>query len=233
MASSKRADAARAELGLGVAAQTRELVLVAAGAAHLLNNVTLTVASQLLLAEGALGTDAGGVEELETARRALELNTLLARRLSALAQAHGVHARVERDVAHEVADGIAKARHRVGASEVPIEAHVVTRLARVAPPALSMVTEELVANALEAGARGVRVRASARADHLVLRVEDDGAGMTKELARRAADPFVTTRPRAQHCGIGLTLVRAWTRGRYRIAPRANGGTTVSASLRAR
>ncbi|MCC6673061.1 MAG: HAMP domain-containing histidine kinase [Planctomycetes bacterium] len=81
--------------------------------------------------------------------------------------------------------------------------------------------DNLVENALAAGAREVRVSVTARADATLLEVEDDGPGVPHEVRARLFEPFVSGRGSS---GLGLALVRA--------AVEAHGGSvTLQPSLR--
>ncbi|MED5374113.1 MAG: ATP-binding protein [Myxococcota bacterium] len=63
----------------------------------------------------------------------------------------------------------------------------------------------VVKNALEAGARHVRVCLADTQEFLELRVEDDGPGLSPEAAERAFDPFYSTK--AKGSGLGLAITR--------------------------
>ncbi len=67
----------------------------------------------------------------------------------------------------------------------------------------------LVDNAVEASPAGKAVRLSIhqRDGRIVLEVKDEGVGMTPEVARRAGEPFFTTKPPGKGMGLGLFLVR--------------------------
>jgi len=77
---------------------------------------------------------------------------------------------------------------------------------------LSLHILDLVENAAAAGARHLHISVveDARADRLAITVEDDGAGMSRELAARACDPFTTTRA-TREVGLGLSLLAAAAR----------------------
>lgn len=88
---------------------------------------------------------------------------------------------------------------------------------------LSLHLLDLVENAVAAGATQVQVRIEEdpEADLLRLEVRDNGAGMAPELARRAADPFVTTRE-TRPVGMGLALLAG-------AAEQAGGGLEVESA----
>jgi two-component system sensor histidine kinase RegB len=67
----------------------------------------------------------------------------------------------------------------------------------------------LVDNAVEASGRGKMVRLSIhqRDGRIIFEVKDEGMGMTPEVARRAGEPFFTTKPPGKGMGLGLFLVR--------------------------
>jgi two-component system NtrC family sensor kinase len=69
----------------------------------------------------------------------------------------------------------------------------------------------LIANAEQAlaGVRGgaIRVEMADEDRQILIRVADNGPGVPEELRERIFEPFVTTRPRLEHSGIGLTASR--------------------------
>jgi signal transduction histidine kinase len=82
---------------------------------------------------------------------------------------------------------------------------------------LEIVLHNLVANAIDAirhaevGSRRVALRAAARADTLILRVEDSGPGIAPEASASLFEPFVTSKPDGM--GLGLALSRSLIRAR--------------------
>jgi len=71
--------------------------------------------------------------------------------------------------------------------------------------AVRRAVRNLLRNAAEAGAKTVDIRFETLADHLVIRLSDDGPGMDAEQLRRAFDPFFTTK--ASGTGLGLAISR--------------------------
>ena len=97
---------------------------------------------------------------------------------------------------------------------------------------LRQALRNLVANAIQAQPDGGWVRVDCRAEggELALRVQDGGPGIPRELARRVAEPFFTTR--AEGTGLGLALVHTIADlhgGRFEVSPTKApaGGAEVS------
>ena len=118
---------------------------------------------------------------------------------------------------------------------------------RTDPDQLEVALANLVANAREASPLGaaVVVRAEratvadgevpglAAGEYGVVRVIDTGAGMNAETAARAPEVFFTTKPAAQHPGLGLAQVFGFARhagGAAAIDTGPGRGTTVSLYL---
>ncbi len=69
--------------------------------------------------------------------------------------------------------------------------------------------------------------------YLLVRVKDRGMGMSACTARRAVEPFFTTKPMGQGSGLGLSMVYGFvkqSRGMLRIDTTKGQGTTVSMYL---
>ncbi len=70
------------------------------------------------------------------------------------------------------------------------------------------VLVNLFTNAAQAGARTVRVAASAGEDAVLLGIADDGRGIAPEILPRLFEPFVTTASPGEGTGLGLALSHA-------------------------
>jgi len=72
---------------------------------------------------------------------------------------------------------------------------------------LSLHVLDVVENSIKAGAArvSIEIREDTRANRLEIVIEDDGAGMTEEMARKVRDPFVTTRTE-RRVGLGIPLL---------------------------
>ncbi|HEY6463118.1 MAG TPA: HAMP domain-containing sensor histidine kinase, partial [Polyangiaceae bacterium] len=94
---------------------------------------------------------------------------------------------------------------------------------------LEQAIVNLLLNACEACTAGGRVELSARSDaeQVAFVVTDDGAGIRAEDARRATEPFFTTKAEGAGTGLGLAIATEIVkshRGHLSIAPNAGPGT---------
>jgi signal transduction histidine kinase len=94
---------------------------------------------------------------------------------------------------------------------------------------LEQAIVNLLLNACEACSGGGHVKLSARADaeQVGFVVTDDGAGISEEDARRASEPFFTTKPPGSGTGLGLAIATEIVkshRGRLTLVPNAAKGT---------
>jgi signal transduction histidine kinase len=87
---------------------------------------------------------------------------------------------------------------------------------------LNQVWANLMDNALDAVGEGGRVEVTAtrEANDVVVRVEDNGAGIPDAVRNRIFDPFFTTKPVGSGTGLGLDIVR-------RLIQRHNGQIDVT------
>ena len=74
---------------------------------------------------------------------------------------------------------------------------------------LNQVWFNLIDNALDAlsGSGHIKISACSEFDRIVVRVADDGPGISRDVAPRIFDPFFTTKPPGQGTGLGLDI--AW------------------------
>ncbi|MSP60914.1 MAG: response regulator [Myxococcales bacterium] len=80
---------------------------------------------------------------------------------------------------------------------------------RVLAPAgeLNQVFLNLLDNALRAAAKRIEIRVTEAEGKVVVRIADDGSGVSPEVAPRIFDPFFTTRQPGEGTGLGLYLSR--------------------------
>ncbi len=79
----------------------------------------------------------------------------------------------------------------------------------------------------------IRVETHQEGEFFVIKVNDNGCGMTAEVASRAVEPFYTTKPIGQGTGLGLAMCKALVeqhKGQLKIESKLGGGTRVDVVL---
>ncbi|TXG80769.1 MAG: HAMP domain-containing histidine kinase [Rhodocyclaceae bacterium] len=103
---------------------------------------------------------------------------------------------------------------------------------------VGQVLINVMVNALEAlpdRSRRVRVTAASEGDgaRVVVRVEDEGRGISDETMAKICDPFFTTKSESGGTGLGLSISSSIIEGHggtLRFESQNNRGTTVSIEL---
>lgn len=100
---------------------------------------------------------------------------------------------------------------------------------------LSLHILDIAQNSIAAKATEIEIRltVSTVEDWLEIEIEDNGSGMTEEMAERVLDPFVTTRT-TRKVGLGLPLFKAAAEqceGDLTIESEPGKGTLVKVSFR--
>jgi two-component system NtrC family sensor kinase len=149
-----------------------------------------------------------------------------------LDMARGEQPSLERaDPAEVVRAAVASVEHRFAQASVALAMDIPA----VMPPVqcdralLEHAIVNLLLNACEACKPGRHVEVAARSDaaRVAFVVTDDGAGITREHAARAKEPFFTTKAPDKGSGLGLAIateIAQSHRGELNIAPNAGGGT---------
>lgn len=209
-----------------------------AGVVHELNNplTAVNMYSDVLVEKlAAAGHDPADLEKLRAIREGGQRIQRLARDLVSYARPAG--ARTE---AVELA-GVLEEAARLAKPALKETAAVLERELEAVPaiegsrPALVQVFVNLVTNAARAVRHGGHVHiglSAAGAGEVRVVVEDDGAGMDAEVARRAFEPFFTTRP-ASGIGLGLPIVRGIVErhgGKVALDTAPGKGTKVTVTL---
>jgi signal transduction histidine kinase len=141
-----------------------------------------------------------------------------ARRIYSLVAAVKRHTHMDRAPAaeavaleHHLADAVtllsSKASRKAIALELSVEADLPAVMASVAD--LNQVWTHLIDNAIDAAPESGRVTIDATRDRgwVVVRVVDNGAGISDENRERVFEPFFTTKDIGQGRGLGLDVVR--------------------------
>jgi len=209
---------------------------LAGGVAHDFNNLLAVILNNAESLAEEIGGDAGRerVGEIESAARtAAELT----RRLLLFSRRDASELR-RIDLASAVREAEALLRRTLGEHiDLTVEAEADLPPVRLAAGQVEQILVNLAVNSRdslpEGGSIAVTVRRSPTVPVLMLRVADDGAGMSEEVAEQAFDPFFTTKARGQGTGLGLAAVygivgRAG--GHVEIESEPGGGTAVTVYL---
>lgn len=120
--------------------------------------------------------------------------------------------------------------HRFTKSNVELTSEIPEDLPRVAcdPKLFEQVLVNLLLNACDACSDGGHVRLAVlrRAERIAFVVTDDGHGITDEVAKRATEPFFTTKSENAGTGLGLAIANE-------IVKHHHGELTLTSSDRAR
>jgi signal transduction histidine kinase len=127
----------------------------------------------------------------------------------------------------------AMVEHRFEAAAVDLEISVPKDAGTVVgePRLLEQALVNLLLNACDASRAGQRVRAVVRTEggRVCFCVEDDGTGISADVAARATEPFFTTKPAGAGTGLGLAITNEIAKhhqGRFVIEARPEGGTVA-------
>ncbi len=186
---------------------------LAAGLGHDMNNVLLPMRCRLDAAE-SLDLPGEAREELAIVRRLCDYLQQLSDGLHLLAldPEDAEASQATTDLTHWW-DQVGVLFHKALPRHARFESEIEPELPplAVAPHRLTQAVLNLLVNAGEAIEPGGLVAFSARrgpdGSDVLIRVNDNGRGMSPDVQRRAFDPFFTTKSRGLGTGMGLSLVR--------------------------
>jgi signal transduction histidine kinase len=100
---------------------------------------------------------------------------------------------------------------------------------------LKRMISNLVLNAVDASADDspVYLRVEREINQVVLRVEDSGVGMNRDVQERIFDPYFTTKTKGKGTGLGLSVVAGIVyelKGTIRVVSEPGEGTTITIKL---
>ena len=190
-----------------------------AGIAHEINNPVNAVINSLgpldeivkKIASGDAGQTAALGKEAEEILAVVQRG---ATRTKAIVQALHGYARgddsVQREVslARSVDDSLGLLQHRLRHVKVNKDVDAKARIMGF-PGQIDQVLMNLLTNAAQAIGEGggtITVGAHCQDDRVLLRVADDGPGMSAEVLARIFDPFFTTKDVGEGSGLGLSIV---------------------------
>jgi signal transduction histidine kinase/DNA-binding NarL/FixJ family response regulator len=211
---------------------------LAGGAAHDFNNLITAILGYCEVVKDRV-TDREMAEEIEGIRRAGEKASALTRQLLSLTRQRPQAAEAL-DLARLVRE-LAKLLARVLGEDIELVSSLPAAepVIRAERGEIERVIMHLVVNARDAMPEGGRItiavteeeasapgRAAggARGRYVVLRVSDQGIGMTEETRRRIVEPFFSAKKKGKGTGLGLSLV-------YGIVKRAGGFIAVESRPR--
>jgi signal transduction histidine kinase len=236
-----RLEAAQRELS--EARAMARLGQMTAGAAHEMNNPLAVISgrAQALLSRARDDADRGAARAIVEA--STRLNDLIAR-LNRIATPPEVKPE-SLDVRALLEDAICTAKDRHGErqqsrgeklSVCAVKLFVADglELVHLDRALISDALIELIINALESTPRSrVEVRAepeNSLSDPLLIRVIDDGSGMSEKALLHATDPFFSEKPAGRQAGLGLALVNRLVSacgGEIDLASKPGRGTTAT------
>jgi signal transduction histidine kinase len=193
------------------------------GAVHEVNNALQVIGGTVELSSADPGLS-------DPVRKALERIAVQAARASGamvgmIEMARARPAAAERvDLRRVVEDACGLRRYAIGRAGLTLRVEVGARPlpVRALGAQLLQALVNLVENAEHAlGPRGdgrIHIRAAVEDSWARVDVEDDGPGVSAEVAERLFQPFVTTRPQRDSLGLGLFVARA--------VAQAHGGSLV-------
>jgi two-component system NtrC family sensor kinase len=211
------------------------LGVLAAGVAHEVNTPLAGISSyaQMLLADTA-DTDPRYAILKKMERQTFRASRLVGNLLEFARGRHGTHDAI--DLARVLADAMESSEPALAARAVRVEASGIDAPLPSKGNAreLEQVFVNLLINARDASPDGALLSVTVSAEPGCHRIEiaDRGKGLTDEEARRAFEPFFTTR-RSGGTGLGLTIAREIVErhgGSIRLDPREGGGAVAAVRL---
>ncbi|AKU97562.1 sensory box histidine kinase/response regulator [Labilithrix luteola] len=210
---------------------------LAGGVAHDFNNLLTVILSYASILEERSFANEASLRDVREIRRAGELATGLTRRLLAFARRDVVNARVLE--VNAVVANVEGLLRRVLGEDVKLTVALGPSLPKVCVDSgqLEQVLVNLAVNARDAmpnggnltvdtayislsAAEAAHVPDATPGPHVVLRVTDNGIGMTPEIQARIFEPFFTTKAAGEGTGLGLSTC-------YGIVRHAGGHMRVS------
>ena len=215
---------------------------LAGGVAHDINNVLapILLASDLLAEDEA---DPARRDMLATIGERAQHGVGLLKQI--LSFARGAQGRRQRLSVSQVARDVRRLVGDALPNQIRFELHAADDLWPVSgdPTQLQQVLMNLCVNARDAMLEGGRLTVSlenavveeggSAGRYVLVRVEDEGGGIPREIQARVFDPLFTTKGVGQGTGLGLTTVQSIVRahgGFIRLQSEAGAGTTFSVYL---
>lgn len=233
---------AKAHEALAQAERLAAVGRLSAGVAHEINNPSAAVVSNLSylkgsLAQGELPPDAS--EALEDSLTSMGKIARIVRQLLDTGRVAATDTSTRSSFDVSVA-----AEHAAQTARAAVDRELDIRL-EVGPQfgvGDQLMVEQVLVNLLVNGAQAVpesrrpvlTVAAESRGGVLAISVTDNGSGMSDEVARRAFEPFFSTKPFGKGTGLGLSVSLGLAKGiggDLRVARSSPAGTTMELTVR--
>jgi signal transduction histidine kinase/CheY-like chemotaxis protein len=233
---------AKAHEALAQAERLAAIGRLSAGVAHEINNPSAAVVSNLAylkscLVSGELPEDAA--DALEDSLTSMGKIARIVRQLLDTGRVAGsdVSVRSTFDIARAVEQAAQTAR---AALERPVR--IVLEVPAIFGVGDQLMVEQVLVNLIMNGAQAVpasrdaqiTVRAEALTHAVRLSVIDNGEGMAEEVARRAFEPFFSTKPFGKGTGLGLSVSLGLAKavgGDLRVGSSSKNGTVMELLIR--
>ncbi|HEX5306959.1 MAG TPA: ATP-binding protein [Dyella sp.] len=238
----------RSEAQLAHAQRLDALGHLTGGIAHDFNNLLTVISGNLQLLEAGDHAPGEAHRTIASARRAVDRCSSLTRKLLGFARQRRL---MPTAVAVEATlDGLAEmiARTLGGGIRLTIDCPPDLPPVYVDPGELDTALLNLAINARDAMSGGGQLALSVHERHLpapiseldlaagryvVIEVTDTGTGMSRDVVKRALEPFYTTKPAGKGSGLGLSMVYGFVRqsgGQLHIDSEPGRGTRVELIL---
>ena len=206
------------------------LGLMASSLAHEFNNLMTIVLANLERLEGETAAERRG-RQIERAKWGAQRAARLTDQMLSFARRQFHDDRVQDVGANLAARDTILDRMAGPEVRVRLDLEPGRLLANLDASQLEMAVLNLVRNAADASRQGEEVVVSTRrrGSEVEVAVADTGSGMNAEVAKRATEPFFTTKEVGHGTGLGLSMVKGFVEqscGRLVLDTRAGVGTTV-------
>jgi signal transduction histidine kinase/ActR/RegA family two-component response regulator len=213
------------------------------GVAHDFNNLLMAVLTNLHLLRKRVATDQKLTRLIDGAIEGAERGATLTKRMLAFARRQELRPETVRVT--DLVEGMTEMLRRSLGPSIEIETEFRSQILPVSvdPNQLELALLNLALNARDAMPLGGRIAIAARAEtvsddnprglsaghYVCLTVTDTGTGMDETTAKRATEPFFTTKGVGKGTGLGLSMVHGFTAqsgGTMEIRSQLGCGTTV-------
>lgn len=233
---------AKAHEALAQAERLAAIGRLSAGVAHEINNPSAAVVSNLSYLKNSLGNGDlpdDAADALEDSLTSMGKIARIVRQLldTGRVAASDTSVRSTFDVALAVENACHTAR---AALERPVALKL--ELAAIFGVGDQLMVEQVLVNLIVNGAQAVPesreatllIRAESMTNSIKISVKDNGDGMPEEVARRAFEPFFSTKPFGKGTGLGLSVSLGLAKavgGDLRVGNTGPGGTTMELLIR--